>query len=375
MSAANWLLFTLFLLPVLATLLPFVKHDHWAFRVFDFPRLQIAILNFVCLISQLIFQPNPAAVFLPLALANLISMIYQLKEVFAYTRLAKPEVMHYRGQDNARTLSLLTSNVLTTNRRADLLLAEIRSHVPDVVLTLESDEWWETQLAVLEHEQGYAYTVKIPLDNLYGMHLYSRLPLQNVEIRHWVAEDIPSIAAELQLHSGEWVNIYCLHPMPPSPTEADTSTDRDAELLLVGKEIAKHDHSVLVFGDLNDVAWSYTSRLFQQISGLLDPRKGRGMYNTFHAHYPFCRWPLDHIFHSSDFMMSEIKVLPNIGSDHFPVYGKFQFSPAAESIQEKEAPDQEEIEEAKEKIAEAEPIKEVVEEKYSDNHNATNKNN
>lgn len=34
MSAANWLLFTLFLLPVLATLLPFVKHDHWGLSCF-----------------------------------------------------------------------------------------------------------------------------------------------------------------------------------------------------------------------------------------------------------------------------------------------------------------------------------------------------
>lgn len=366
MSAANWLLSTLLFLPVLFTLLPLVKHNHWAFRIFDFPRPQIAMLNFACLIAQLILQAEPHALFLLLALANLICFIYQLKEVRAYTPLAKPEVMHYQGPDNQRTLSLLTSNVLTPNRRADLLLEQIHRHAPDVVLTLESDAWWEQQLSILENEWNYRYTVKIPLDNLYGMHLYSRLPLKNVEIRHWVTEDIPSIVAQLQLHSGEWVHLYCLHPMPPSPTEADTSTDRDAELLLVGKEIAKHDHSVLVFGDLNDVAWSYTSRLFQQISGLLDPRKGRGMFNTFHARYPLCRWPLDHIFHSSDFMMSDIKVLSDIGSDHFPVYGKFQFAPAAESLQEKEAPEAEDVQEAKEKIAEAEPIQEVVKEKYSE---------
>ncbi len=364
MSASNWLLFTLLFLPVLFTLLPLVKHDHWIFRIFDFPRLQIAVLNFSCLVVQLILQPTPAFLYLPLAIANLVCFIYQLKEVRAYTRLAKPEVMHYRGEDNQHTVSLLTSNVLTPNRQAGLLLDQIHRYEPDVVLTLESDQWWERQLSILENEWGYRYTVKIPLDNLYGMHLYSRLPLRNAEIRHWVAEDIPSIAAELQLRSGDWINLYCLHPMPPSPTEADTSTDRDAELLLVGKEIAKHDHSVLVFGDLNDVAWSYTSRLFQQISGLLDPRKGRGMFNTFHARYPFCRWPLDHIFHSSDFMMSDIKVLSYIGSDHFPVYGKFQFAPPAEPLQEKEAAEEEEIEEAKEKIAEAEPIKEVVQEKY-----------
>ena len=143
MSAANWLLSTLLFLPVLFTLLPLVKHNHWAFRIFDFPRPQIAVLNFACLIVQLILQPAPTALFLPLALANLICFIYQLKEVRAYTRLAKPEVIHYQGSDNQRTLSLLTSNVLTPNRRADLLLEQIHRYAPDVVLTLESDAWWE----------------------------------------------------------------------------------------------------------------------------------------------------------------------------------------------------------------------------------------
>ena len=363
----DWLLFALLMLPILATLLPLVNHNHWAFRIFDFPRPQIAAVSLLCVVLNIAWHQHEHTLFIVFEILNLACFAYQLKEIAAYTRLGKTEVLQYTGSDNPRTVSLITGNVLTTNRRADLLLSQVRQYQPDVVLTLESDEWWEQQLAPLEHELGYTYTVKIPLDNLYGMHLYSRLPLQNVEIRHWVAEDIPSIAAELQLRSGEWIRIYCLHPMPPSPTEADTSTDRDAELLLVGKEIAKNNHSVLVFGDLNDVAWSRTSRLFQQISGLLDPRKGRGLYSTFHAGYPLLRWPLDHIFHSSDFMMSRIEVLPAIGSDHFPVYGKFQFCPAAEAVQEKEAANSEEKQEAREKIAEVEPIKEVVAEKYTEN--------
>ena len=138
MSAANWLLSTLLFLPVLFTLLPLVKHNHWAFRIFDFPSLQIAMLNFACLIAQLILQPAPTALFLLLALANLICFIYQLKEVRAYTPLAKPEAMHYQGPDNQRTLSLLTSNVLTQNRRADLLLEQIHRHSFDVLLSFVS---------------------------------------------------------------------------------------------------------------------------------------------------------------------------------------------------------------------------------------------
>lgn len=112
----------------------------------------------------------------------------------------------------------------------------------------------------------------------------------------------------------------------------------------------------MVFGDLNDVAWSDTSRLFQRISGLLDPRIGRGLFNTFNANHWWLRWPLDHIFISDDFMVCDLKRLPHIGSDHFPVYGKFQYSPRAKMEHDKPTPEHGDLREAAEKIEAAEPI-------------------
>jgi endonuclease/exonuclease/phosphatase (EEP) superfamily protein YafD len=73
-------------------------------------------------------------------------------------------------------------------------------------------------------------------------------------------------------------------------------------------------------GDLNDVAWSDTSSRFAKLSGLRDPRKGIGFFNTFHAKIPFMRFALDHAFFSHHFKVIAIKRLPAINSDHFPLF-------------------------------------------------------
>lgn len=350
----DWWLLALLLLPVLATLLSLSKNSHWMLRIFDFPRLQIAALSLLCMGLNALFAQGDHVLFTVMEFVNLACAAWQIWQVSAYTRLRKPQVMKYEGQDNQRTVSILTSNVLTPNRGASKLLALIEQYQPDLVLTLETDSWWQAQLKSLE--TSHPYFVCVPLDNLYGMHLYSRLPLQNAQVRYLVRDDIPSISAQVQLPSSEWFDIYCLHPMPPSPTEALEATERDGELLIVGKEIAGKGQSCMVFGDLNDVAWSDTSRLFQRISGLQDPRIGRGLFNTFNANYWWLRWPLDHIFISDDFLVAELKCLPHIGSDHFPVYGKFQFSPGAALQHQAPEPQHGDKREANEKIEAAEPI-------------------
>lgn len=85
---------------------------------------------------------------------------------------------------------------------------------------------------------------------------------------------------------------------------------------------------------MNDVAWSSTLRLFGKISGLLDPRVGQGMYNTFHVGIPLLCWPLDHLFHSSHFTIKNIKRLPFICLDHFSLFTQFVFRPQQMSRQE-----------------------------------------
>ena len=334
------------------------KFDYWWIRAFDFPRIQISLFMVVNIMMAIFVYPFDAFWHYLILLGMLSALIYQCVLIFPYTILAKKQVINYEGGANEDNISILVSNVLTENSSYNKLIDLIFSINPDVVLTLESDRNWEK--ALLPIEERFAYTVKIPLDNLYGMHLYSKLALMDIEVKYLIQDDIPSIHGSIELKNGKKAAIHCLHPRPPSPSESKTSTNRDAELLLVGREIDKNDERVLVFGDFNDVAWSRTTKLFQELSGLMDPRRGRGFFNTYNANHKFLRWPLDHVFHSNDFTLMEITREKHIGSDHFPMYIKLNYTPKAKSEQDNLNLDTEGKQWAEDKIEKANPNSEDI---------------
>lgn len=299
---------------------------HWSVRGFDFPKVQLLVLCIAVAalsISLENYQTNLAIIALVMIFA---AIVFHLIRVLPYTKLYPKEVLDNIQNDTKNKLSIMSFNVLMSNNKYVVLLDLVKQNNPDLLLLLETDKTWETAMQSMETE--YLYQIKIPKDNLYGMHLYSKLPLEESAVRYLVNKNIPSISAKIGLASGVQVQLFGLHPMPPSPTESKDTVNRDAELLMVGKEAATSEVPVVVFGDLNDVAWSRSTRLFKKISGLLDPRIGRGHFNTFHADYPLLRWPLDHLFHSKHFMLNEIKVMPHAGSDHFPIYVSLQYHAA-----------------------------------------------
>ncbi len=306
------------------TILPLSSSPKWWVRAAEFPRIQISILLVAAVVATLVLAPFTALGWVVLG-AQLGSLAYQAWWVIPYTKVFPVEVKRSRNAAIERRLRLMTANVLTPNRNAGGLLAIIAAADPDIVVTLETDTWWQEQLAPLERD--YPHVMRCPLDNLYGMHVYSRLPLSDCATEFLVEPGVPSMHAAVTLPSGAAVRVHFLHPAPPSPTENPESSQRDAELIIVARSVAQESGPVVVTGDLNDVAWSATTRLFRKISGLLDPRVGRGMFNTYHAGHWYMRWPLDHIFHSRHFTLSQVKRLAAFGSDHFPLLTELVLDP------------------------------------------------
>ena len=348
----KWASIIIGVLGIVLTVKPFIRSANWFIRLGDFPRLQVVIFLFASLLL-LSFGFDYRNVFdVVFALALVVCIFYQLQTIIPFTVLYRKEVQTARDGTSENDISLLIFNVLMENENYADALRMIESCDSDIVLLAEPDENWAQNLAPLEEK--YKHTVFCPLDNRYGMMLFSRLPLHDTELRFLIQDDIPSIHTQVRLPDGRDIALHGVHPRPPMPGENTRSTERDGELLLVGKAIRESNLPCIVAGDLNDVAWSRTTQLFKRVSGLLDPRIGRGFYNTFHAHYPFLRVPLDHVFHSPHFRLSRLERINDAcGSDHFPVFIKLSLEPEATAIQAKPFADETESEEAHEVIGTA----------------------
>jgi endonuclease/exonuclease/phosphatase (EEP) superfamily protein YafD len=340
-----------------ATVLPLFRSRHWAVRAFDFPRLQIAFGSGLWAAAALARykQLSPGEKRLLVATAGALAT--QVVQILPYTRFGRTEVLAAKGKPDLR---ILTANVLQTNRRTDVVKRLIQERQPDIVLLTETDGWWCDQMALLK--DSYPWVVTQAQDNTYGMLLYSRLELIEPEVRFLVKKEIPSIRTRVRLPksvegSAREIWLYAVHPEPPASLKPDHtprgSGPRDVELLLLAEELKDLNEPVIVVGDFNDVAWSHTTRLFKRLSRLLDPRRGRGMFNTFHASYPPLRYPLDHLFHSEHMVLIDFERLAHTGSDHFPIYAELKLSPSAPQVQEQAEPDSSDVKEADAVIEEA----------------------
>lgn len=310
------ILYTLSILLILSTLIPFIKSDQWYIRVFDYPRFQKLFLLILVLILGLFIIPEWNLFNSILFGIHLICVLYLIKVVLPYTPLGKKMIDKVELLPNEEALSFLVYNVYQDNEKYQNLVNLIQKKQPSIIFLLETDQEWMENIR--EATDEYPHRIEVPLDNTYGLLFYSKLPIKSQKVNYLISEEIPSIVVDIE-YNKQIVRLYGLHPTPPVPQENEESTERDAEILLTGKAAAEYGKACIVFGDLNDVAWSKTTELFLKTSHMLDARRGRGFYNTFHTKYWFLRWPLDHYFLSSQFRLIDMKREENIGSDHYPI--------------------------------------------------------
>ena len=298
-------------------------HDvtFWYAKILDFPRTQYLILSFICLLLFLILNRkwNLSSYLITAGLVAAISIHSIRIAPYFFGEKVVPEVSR-ENLDSASKVKILIANVLITNRDAEKLLEIIDKHQPDLVLAMEVNHWWVEQLKEID----YPHVIKYPLDNAYGMALYSKLPLLDREVKFFQHKDVPSFHATVELRSGQKIKFHGIHPVAPFPSEKypDNVGLNEVALVKVAKLVAADSLPSIVAGDFNDVSWSNTTKFFEENGSLKNVRLGRGLFNTFSAHSLLMRWPLDHFFVTEEFAAAKIVRLGDFGSDHFPMFAE-----------------------------------------------------
>ncbi len=360
LQVVQWVLLPLAAFLVVGTSLNLTNSPHWFIRGWDFTRVWSIGLALGIATVWLAVVGWSRWWDWPVLGAMLGVVVTHASFILPFTPLWRKESLRVKGEsDPARRIRLVASNVLMQNEEHDRWLEVIRGAEPDVILAAEVNARWMEHLDALRED--YPHVVACPQENMFGMVLFSRLPLIEPKVRFIVQDDIPSIHTDVELRDGSRVAVRGLHPRPPEPLRDQDAEPRDAELVAVGREIRADPEPTIVMGDLNDVAWSHTTRLFQRLSGLLDPRRGRGFFNSFHAGNPLFRFPLDHFFHSEAFHLVEIRRLGKVGSDHFPMLIELAYQPEDAKEQPRPEVTAEEEEEAREMIEREERIGKRVE--------------
>jgi endonuclease/exonuclease/phosphatase (EEP) superfamily protein YafD len=328
----QWLAWALAWLVILGTVLSFIPHPHWLFRMFDFPRLHLAVAAAVAIgIYSWLGYADRWWLDAPVLLILSVGLIFHLLRIVPYTRLWRTEAKAIEPDGGTceigggRRIRLVITNVQMENEQFDRWHDVIAAADPDVLVAVETDAKWAESIRRLQTR--LPYIAEQVQDNYYGMMVLSRLRLSDTRIAFLVQDDVPSIHTRVHLGDGSHVRLIAVHPRPPEPIRNQDSGPRDAELVHVGRVVSQSKHPHIVAGDLNDVAWSHNTRLFQRVSGMLDPRRGRAMINSYNARNPLVRFPLDHVFISEAFGLGEIRRLDAVGSDHFPVLIELCYQP------------------------------------------------
>ena len=331
---------------VIFSLLPLIKSTFWLIRVLDFPRPQIAFFLVAVFGLYLYLYGAPTLPEKLFVMLLVVAMVNEVLHFYKFTIFWPVEALPSKIKAPKNTFSFMISNVRMSNTHYKRFLKRVKENDPDMLLINEPDHKWAQEISELD--KTYPYSIKCPLDNTYGMMFYSKFKLLNEEIRFLVEEGIPSFYTLVELPTGKHFDLYTVHPQPP---HIDKNTDtREGELLQVAHMAKASPHPAIVAGDLNDVAWSYSTNLFRKISGLLDPRIGRGFYNTYNALVPFFRYSLDHIFYDPSFRLIRLKRLRGFGSDHFPILIRLSYEPQEADEHEPPKANSEEKAEAQELI-------------------------
>lgn len=289
------------LLALCGTWLGFLNRWHWTLDLFSHFRWQYLALCVLGLLWAAVMR-RPRFVLL----ACLLSLAANGLD------LARARGDAAFATSTGPAFRVVSLNVHTGNTDRAAVLSYLRSTDADVIVLMEVDTAWVQALAEIEH--SYPHVRTAPRDDNFGLALYSRIPLQHVELLQLPGEATPSLLARFTWQDRD-LALLGIHPLPP--IGRTLSELRDTQLSTTALLVAELDQPVLLIGDLNATPWSNGLRLLRTGNQLGQRSPDPAWQPTWLATTPFAV-PIDHALVTPPLVITGRTIGPDVGSDHRP---------------------------------------------------------
>ena len=214
------------------------------------------------------------------------------------------------------SIRVLLCNVWSDNKEFDKLRNCIQREEPDIIILQEVTEKWLQSMPELRI--SHPHYIEYPEVDDFGIALYSRQPLENVEIIKVGEMQLASVHAVLR-NGDTRMHLVGTHPLPPGGKEYWGW--RNNQLAGVTDYIRERamDDAVVLVGDLNCTPWTYYFQKFEKESGLTHAGRGRGLHVSWPVFFPPAWIPIDHCLISPSVEVKAFRALRDVGSDHYPL--------------------------------------------------------
>jgi endonuclease/exonuclease/phosphatase (EEP) superfamily protein YafD len=171
--------------------------------------------------------------------------------------------------------------------------------------------------------QIYPHQYNTPKKGSFGQVLLSKKEIISTKPKPSSNKPSFHITAKIRLSQTNSLKLYGVHIT--SPEFPKGAMNRNSQLKIIGEAISSDPaKTIIAMGDFNVTPYSYYFSQFEKTIGLKNTMAGFGPQNSWPSLSPLdiFRIPIDHVFVSKNIQVIDRKIVPNLGSDHFPVIVK-----------------------------------------------------
>lgn len=272
---------------------------HWAFELATHFYFQYFVGSALLLPILLILRKWKIA-----ALATLLLLLTGFPVLAVYRPVATPEASRA-----GPLVSVLSCNVLTSNRSHFAVLDTLQKTDADIIVLLEVSRDWLSALGPLR--TSHPHFLEVPSDDNFGMAVYSRLA--GAFTNELVGDaKIPLVSLEL---SGDCTgtSVLAAHPLPP--ISSSYAKERNVYLNRLS-ERASELPSTIIVGDLNITPYAPNFRKLIKTGRLRDSRQGWGLQASWPSKLGVLGIPIDHGLVSPNIRVQHRQTIHVESSDH-----------------------------------------------------------